>query len=50
MPLRTERNVTKEVRTFTDNYEHTMTAAYQELKFAMQFKRVNEGLLGHLHQ
>jgi hypothetical protein len=36
------------VRIFTDNADHLMTAAYQELKYAMQFKRVNEELLEQL--
>ena len=31
-----------------DNDDHVMTAAYQELRYAMQFKRVNEELLEYL--
>jgi len=31
-----------------DNTDHVMTVAYQELKHAMQFKRVNEELLEYL--
>ncbi len=36
------------MRIFTDNADHLMTAAYQELKYAMQFKRINEELLEYL--
>jgi hypothetical protein len=31
-----------------DNADHVMTAAYQELKHAIKFKRVNEELLEYL--
>jgi hypothetical protein len=33
------------VRIFMGKADHIMTAAYQERKFTMQFKRVNEELL-----
>jgi len=36
---------TKAARIFMDNADHVMTAAYQELKYAIKFKRVNEELL-----
>ena len=36
---------TKAARIFMDNDDHVMTAAYQELRYTMQFKRVNEELL-----
>ena len=42
------RSATNVARIFMDNTDHVMTAAYQELKDAMQFKRVNEELLEYL--
>jgi len=36
------------VRIFTDKADHVMMAAYQELQYAMQFKRANEELLEYL--
>lgn len=43
-----EKNDMNGVRIFTDRDDHIMTAAYHELKYAMQFKRVNEELLEYL--